>query len=203
MIYLYLIFNLFKRLIHQPITMSLLSSEKPNILVAYSDKDKYISNCDKFPWGRISTDFMFMKDIIKEDNIVLIMGRRTYEVSKMKSHKKIIVTKQKIDGELTVDSIDKAITVAKEMKRKILIFGGENIYREVLENYKYKLIATIFEQENMEGDRVFPIKEDKDKFTNIHRYVLERLENMEPKKWEYDGKFLENGKKFGFYIYEN
>ncbi|MES1222547.1 MAG: dihydrofolate reductase, partial [Bacteroidota bacterium] len=68
----------------------------------------------------------------------VIMGRKTFESlgKPLKGRKNIVITKQsdwKVDGVITVKSLDDALFVAKEMDfKEVMVIGGGEIYKLTL-----------------------------------------------------------------------
>lgn len=189
-----------------PIT---LSKDKLNIVVAYTSENRYIG-CEKdLPWKRkLKGDKQFMRKIIVpegESKILLIMGRVTYETCpKMKSVKvAVITTKELVDQEVAAfKTFDEAIAYGKENDFTIVVFGGENVYREALK-YNHRLFCTVINDSTLPGDRKFP--ECRTQIENIsgsvELYLLARGVN---KTWEIiNNEFSEDGFTYGFYCGES
>lgn len=134
-------------------------------------KNRVIGNQGKIPW-RISDDFTHFKNLTSGKT--LIMGRKTYESlpSPLNDRTVIVVSKSsglkvdKLDNRendtsekeefMFVDSIEKALEVAKKTKgsQEIFIGGGGEIYKQTI-NLVNKIYLTVIEAE-VEGDTFFP-----------------------------------------------
>ena len=181
-----------------------MSKTKPNIIVAFTDKNKIIANDKQFVWPKLDMDRQFLSYFLKENkDAILIMGRITWEVCKMTKRNKIIVTSQK-PNEKDIDeftefasSYEEAIKLAGN--NKIIIFGGQEIYRKALQG-SFKLFCTVIEeQDGMKGNVIFPIEnsvlENKIDITeDLFRKF--KKENVEFK----DGFIIEKNIKMSFYI---
>lgn len=183
-----------------------LSKNKLNILVAFTEKNKFISNGEKMPWKRLSVDFAFMKYIMNmEKDAVVILGRKTLEVAKYTNYNKIVLSRAEYkDTEKTkyVKSFAEALELAKG--KTIIIAGGQEIYREAL-THPYKLFFTLIEEkEETHGDRVFPIE---NKVILHKKDITENfLKVCDISKDKYsveEGSIIENGHKFKFFVTEN
>lgn len=192
-----------------------LSEKYLNIIVAFTMDGKYISYKDKFPWGHLKYDMLFLKLIMKLDkDIVLIGGRKTIEIGKFKGYQKIMLTSRKINHHpeiKTARSFDDAMKLVKN--KKCLIIGGENVYRAAL-NHPFKLFCSIIENPNLNGDVVFPITFDisNSNFYYLNFNLLKNITfdlslviNFNDSLLEDSCGFfiLENNFKYRFYLYNN
>ncbi|MDO5714516.1 MAG: dihydrofolate reductase [Tissierellia bacterium] len=192
-----------------------LSNELLNIIVAFSKENMYISYKNKFPWGRLKYDLLFLRYIMNLDSdVVLIGGRKTIEIGKFNGYKKIMLTSKKIDPHpeiQTAHSFTEAIKLAKN--KKCLIIGGENVYRHAL-NYPFQLFCTIIENSHLHGDVIFPATLLPN-HPNLYYLNPSLLKNItfdlslvlnfnNSLSIDSDGFFiLENGFKYRFYLYSS
>ncbi|KAL6122341.1 hypothetical protein NUSPORA_00643 [Nucleospora cyclopteri] len=143
----------------------MFDKNKFNIIVAFTDKNKYISKNNEFPWPRLLGDFKFIRFLIDmNQDAVFIMGRLTYEKTKTMKFNKIVLTNTNIEGVETAKSFDEAVSLSAD--RPKAIFGGEKVYEEALK-HNFKLFATIIKENELDGDRIFPLKTDVSKILNI------------------------------------
>lgn len=181
-----------------------LSSEKLNIIVAYTDKDRFMAYQNDLPWKRsLKGDLRFINLLIRsKPNIALILGRCTYEsLPKYKDIKIIVVTSSNLENVTTFDSFSKAVEYCSNNNLFKVIFGGVKIYEEAL-NYPHVAFCTVVEQKNLLGDRIAPnINLNFENITkNVEEYLLENNVN---KTWEYKKEsFQENGFIYNFYYGE-
>lgn len=185
-----------------------LSKEKINMVVAYTDKNRYIGYKNDLPWKRtLRADLRFINKLIRiESNTILVMGRKTFEsMPKIKDVDIAIITSQNIesDGAKSFKSVSDAIQYCRERDAFIVIFGGSDVYAEAMK-YDYKLFCTIVSEKDLIGDRRFP--DAKIQLENISDYVHEfLLSNGVEKTWNFcrDEKvFEENGFNYKFCVGE-
>lgn len=182
-----------------------LSDKLPTIIVAYTDKNRYIGKDNDILWGRkLKGDFNFMKMIIRTDpSILLIMGRNTYESIPIKPKiKSVVLSRNKNynpEGTIVKSSFDEALEYANDNGLKPVIFGGEAVYRDAL-RHKCKIFSTVVEENNMVGDTKYP--EDNAKLENITNKVHEfLLEESVIQTWKlFEDSFLENNLVYRFYV---
>lgn len=184
-----------------------LSRDKINIIVAYSANDRFISYNNDLPWKRsLRGDNKFLKTIIHPNDgtkILLIMGRITFEnMPLIKDVQIAVITshEESIVDALPFKSFESALHFGKSNNFTIIIFGGENIYREALE-HSHQIFCTIVQGE-FQGDRRFP--ECDTELTDVsHEVAKYLLVKGATKTWEFeDNSFLEGGFKYKFYFGE-
>lgn len=183
-----------------------LNRNKLNIIVAYTDKDKYIGYKGDLPWKRnLRGDMNFLKLLLKqESDSVLIMGRKTFESIPVKIHGNVIVITRNSDYKandvLVFTDFDKSIDYCREKKKICIIFGGTAIYKEAF-RYPCKIFHTVVNQGNLTGDTRFEIDDNlngKNITVEVNNYLLE---NNLKKTWELcDDHFIENEYKYAFYV---
>lgn len=185
-----------------------LSKEKINLVVAYTDRNRYIGYKNDLPWKRaLRADLRFINKLIRtEPNTILIVGRKTFEsMPKIKDVNVAIITSQNIESDeaKSFKSVGDAIRYCRERDAFIVIFGGSNIYAEAMK-YDYRLFCTIISEKDLIGDRMFP--ESKIQLENISDRVHEfLLSNGIERTWSFcrDKKtFEENGFSYKFCIGE-
>ena len=123
----------------------------------------------------------------------IIMGRKTYEsIGKpLPNRTTIIVTRNKEyfqEGCLTASSLEEAIEICKNEKT-ICIVGGEQIYRQALENNLVDSLEITLVHHEFDADAFFP-KIDKTIWEEISREDFKADE-----KNKYDYSFLKYQKK--------
>jgi len=106
---------------------------------------------------RISDDLKRFKNLTMGHPI--IMGRKTYEsIGKpLPGRTNIVITRNTdftAEGTIVVNSIEEAISKAKELDHEIFVMGGGEIYKQAFP-YVDKLYLTIVESD-MKGDVFFP-----------------------------------------------
>ena len=110
-----------------------------SLIVAVSE-NKVIGKDNDLVWN-LPTDMKFFKDTTK--NHFVIMGRRNYESIPSKfrplpNRTNVIVSRQEkleAEGCIVVDSIEKAIELAKVAKdQEPFIIGGGQIYKYAIDN---------------------------------------------------------------------
>ena len=183
-----------------------LSKNKLNILVAFTEKNKFISNGEKMPWKRLSVYFAFMKYIMNIDkDAVVILGRKTLEIAKYTNYNKIVLSRTEHEDTEKIKYVKSFAEALELVKGKtIIIAGGQQIYREAL-NYPYRLFFTLIEEkEDMHGDRIFPIDyKDILHKKDITENYLKVCDISTDKYSVEDDSIIENGHKFKLYVIEN
>jgi dihydrofolate reductase len=126
-------------------------------LIAALSENRSIGKDNKLLW-HIPEDLKRFRQITQGHPV--IMGRITFESIGRPLQKRlnIVITRdssKKYQGVLVVDSIEKAIFLAKEKdKGEIFVIGGGEIYKQAI-NYADKLYLTIVHI-NIKGDAFFP-----------------------------------------------
>lgn len=190
-----------------------LNKDKPNIIVAFTDKSRYIAFNNDLPWKRsLKGDMRFINILIRlNPNTAVIVGRKTYEtLPKMNGVNLYVVGSKEIHAEGI--QIFKTVTEAVEKARcngmYVVIFGGAKIYEEAMEKYDCEMFFTIVEEDNLQGDRIFPEYSANyysvnysSNLVNISKQVDEFLiQKNVPKTWlSQDDYFLESGFKYRFF----
>lgn len=183
-----------------------LSFENPNIIVAYTDKNRFIGNNGDLIWGRkLKGDFNFMKNIIRiKPNAALIMGRKTFESMPLIKNIKLIVLSRNSTysvpaGVVALDNFEEALKYCNSEKLYPIVFGGEKVYESALK-HKCKIFSTVVEENGMIGDSKYPI--DNADLKNITNEVNEYLiSNGVKQTWTLkDDSFIENNIVYRFYL---
>lgn len=181
-----------------------LSKDKVNIIVAFTDKNRYIAFNNDLPWKRsLRGDMRFINILIRlNPNTAVIVGRSTYEtLPKMNGISLYVVGSKEIckDGIESFRTVSEAVEKARNNGMYVVIFGGVGIYKEAMSKYDYEMFCTIVEEGDLQGDRIFP--EYSADLVNISRQVDEFLaERNVSKTWIFqDDHFLENGFKYRFF----
>jgi len=185
------------------------SKEHLNILVAFTDKNRYISYENELPWKMsLKGDMRFVNKFIRiEPNTILIVGRRTYEsIPKYKDVKVVVVSRKGMEDRSikSFKSFVEAVEYARMQNMFVIVFGGVEIYAEAMK-HKHRIFCTIVKEGELKGDRIFP--ELDTPLTNISRRVNDfLLENSVPKTWSFkqdENAFEENGFKYSFFYGES
>lgn len=186
-----------------------LSKERINLVVGYTDVNRYIAYRNDLPWKRaLRADLKFINKLIRiEPNTSLIMGRKTFEsMPKIRDVEVIVITSQSIesDGVKLFKSVDEAIQYCRKRNMFIVIFGGSRIYEEAMK-HTYRLFCTVVREGSLPGDRTFP--ESKVCLENISKHVhMFLLSNGVEKTWNLNGdedSFEENGFSYKFCMGES
>ena len=140
-----------------------------NIIVAVDEKNG-IGKDGKIPW-RNPEDLKFFKYMtIGDGNNALIMGRKTYEsIPKKLDRRKIVILSRTLEDEYEGNSVYSSLLSAlkrlgKENYENIYICGGEQLYKQVIEDYLY-LCDDIYVTKNLgdyDSDTFFPFDKIKD-----------------------------------------
>lgn len=184
-----------------------LDPSVPNIVVAHTDKNYFIGNKGSLPWGRsLKGDLQFINRLIRsKPNVALVMGRTTFlSMPRKKGITSIMLSRtattlsENTKGCLVFSTLEAAIEHCKANGLVIVIFGGENVYRDALK-MKCKIFSTIITEEGtgLRGDRIYVGRHDNMK--NITEGVAEFISDLEHDWILKDGKFYENGYEYAFY----
>lgn len=187
-----------------------LNSERLNIIVAFTDKNKFIAQDNELPWGRLASDFAFLRYMMNKGRMdgVLIMGRKTAEIAKFAGFEKIILTRQDKENSTGVSYVKTFDEAMKMPEGKIrIVLGGESVYKMALE-HTYSLFCTIVEEQEMVGNIRFSIDDNKTFESNRIDITSEIAESIaiDGMKWEFDEQnnvVRESGRTMKFYYYEN
>lgn len=162
-----------------------------SIIAAFGDSNRVIGNKGKIPW-HIPDDFKHFKDLTSGH--VIIMGRKTFESigKSLPNRINMVVTrdaKYTAEGCIVVDSMEKALEIAKQKEEKgeVFIIGGGEIYKQGLP-FTDRLYLTIIQGE-FEGDAFFPEFPEFSKVISVevkqdekYKYAFITLEREEKKK---------------------
>lgn len=188
-----------------------LSKSRLNIIVAYTDKNKFIGFDNDIPWKRsLRGDARFVNTLIRlERNAALVMGRRTYDsMPKKKNIHQIVLTSNasfQPENAVVLGDFEKAVKYCRENDFYCIVFGGSSVYEAALE-HKCRIFYTLVEEEELEGDVRYPGHDNiigkTSNITNKVERIL--LSKGVDKTWEFDGQsFKENGISYSFYFAEN
>ena len=123
-------------------------------LIAALDKNNLIGADNGMPW-HLPADFKHFKEITMGKPIV--MGRKTFESigRPLPGRQNIVISRKgfSADGIVTVDSIDAALQLVKDVD-EVMIVGGANIYGQLIDKAD-RLYLTHVDAE-CEGDAWFP-----------------------------------------------
>ncbi len=136
-----------------------------SLIVAVSE-NKVIGKDNDLVWN-LPTDMKFFKDTTK--NHFVIMGRRNFESIPSKfrplpNRTNVIVSRQEkleAEGCIVVDSIEKAIELAKVAKdQEPFIIGGGQIYKYAIDNQLIDRVYLTRVHTEIEGDTFFEDLDD-------------------------------------------
>lgn len=147
-----------------------------NIIVAYN-QNRVIGIKGNMPW-HLTQDMHRFKELTFGHSI--IMGRKTHESigRALSGRKNIIISRNKdyiplgpFDQPIfVVQSLERALEVAKSDGNDIFIIGGEEIYRESM-HLANRIYATLVKN-TMEGDTYFPEIPEIEKW-----HIVEEIKN--------------------------
>ncbi len=169
---------------------------KVSIIVAVSE-NRVIGKDNDLIWS-LPKDMKFFKDTTLGHHV--IMGRRNFEsiphkYSPLPKRTNIIITRKdhyKADGCLVVNSIERALQIAKENEdEEPFIIGGGQIYKIALEKKLVDKIYLTKVNHSFNGDTFFP------KLTSEWE-ERSRIDFFADEKHAYDYSFLTFEKKSNF-----
>ena len=131
-------------------------------LIVAHDPNRVIGSNNKMPWY-IPGDLAYFKE--KTMNKAMVMGRKTYESigRVLPGRMNIIVTRNpsyQVEGAEVVSTVDEAIALAKEYHEEVMVIGGEQIFRAVMDQADRLYITYI--KNAFEGDTFFPTYSEDD-----------------------------------------
>lgn len=187
-----------------------LSKDRLNIIVAYTDKNRYIGLENDLPWKRsLNGDMRFMNALIRlEPQAALIMGRRTFQsMPRKKGIAQIVLTHDAgfaPAGVVVLDDFEKAVEHCRANGHCAIVFGGRSVYAAALK-HRCRIFFTLVEEDSLRGDTCYPGHDGAAPPTNITEDVNNLLASSGVEKtWECDGeKFSENGHAYRFFVTEN
>lgn len=133
---------------------------KPKIsLIVALAENKVIGNKGQLPW-HIPEDMKRFRELTTGN--VVIMGRKTYDslpdkYRPLPNRVNIVITRNKNfpdKGIIICDSVNEALTEAKNYNKEIFIIGGAQIFEQSI-RYADKLYLTVIKGK-FEGDVFFP-----------------------------------------------
>ncbi|MCT4617043.1 MAG: dihydrofolate reductase [Candidatus Gracilibacteria bacterium] len=147
-------------------------------LIAAMTHDKVIGKNNSLPWD-IPEDLDFFRKTTA--GACVIMGRKTFESigHPLPNRKNIVLSRnknQKISGVEILNSKQKILNYLKNnnIKEKIFVIGGTEIYKLFLDNTDYIYLNLI--HHNYPGDTFFP--EFEDDFIEINREKGEEFDKI-------------------------
>lgn len=153
-------------------------------IAAFSRETGAIGRNNQLPWPKIATDFLFLKQLTTEKPTGLIMGRRTFQsIGRVLPGRTTLVLtssprERAVQGTgeaYFLSSLEEALLFCRTKGISPVVFGGEGVYRELLEKHPCTFYLTVIE-EPFEGDAFFPrelIEEEKMK--SITEEVYQRI----------------------------
>jgi dihydrofolate reductase len=158
-------------------------------LIAAISENNALGKENKLLW-HLPADLKRLKALTMGHN--LIMGRKTFESlgKPLPGRPHIIISKQKNyfpEGASVVDSIEKAIELAKEDNQPF-IFGGGEIYKLTLHLVQKIYITKV--HANFEGDTFFPeLSSDEWKLVDCQKFEPDDKNKFSYSYLEYDRIF--------------
>lgn len=136
-------------------------------IIAAVGQNRVIGNQGALPWD-LPTDLKFFRETTRYCPV--LMGRKTFESigHPLKDRTNVVITRQKsweAEGVITASSLPFAIGYVagmghpSELRSKIFVIGGEQIYKEALPFADELLITDV--DANPEGDAFFPMFDHK------------------------------------------
>ena len=123
-------------------------------LIAAMDNNRLIGKDNDLPW-HLPADLQHFKSVTM--NKPILMGRKTYDSigRPLPGRQNIVITRNdiKIEGVTVVNSIDEAISSAKDAE-EVMVIGGSSIYELVLPEVQRMYLS--FVEGEFEGDAWFP-----------------------------------------------
>ncbi|KAI5172581.1 dihydrofolate reductase [Nematocida sp. LUAm3] len=181
-------------------------------IAAFSRETSAIGINNHLPWPKITTDFLFIKQLTTEKPTGLIMGRKTFQsIGRVLPGRTTLVLssspKEKIvqgTGEAYfLSSLEEALSFCREKNISPVIFGGASLYRELLLKYPCTIYLTVIE-ESFPGDTFFPIDLiEKNKLKNITELVYNRVSNENSIYLSNSQSISEASLHFSFYSLEH
>ena len=170
-----------------------------NLIVAYDKKNNGIGKDNGIPW-RISEDLRHFKEITNES--VVIMGRKTWDslpdsYKPLPNRTNVVITRNTdfyrkvfMKNIIVLHSLDEAIECYVNNlneNKKVFIIGGEQLYKETLENHGDKVqriyttevysmpkdteYSAIFPVDLLEKFTMYEVSEVKHENDNYFRYI--------------------------------
>ena len=153
-------------------------------LIVAASENNVIGAKNDLPWN-LPDDMMFFKQ--KTIGSTVIMGKNNYlsipeKFRPLKNRTNIILTKNtlfKAPGCIITNSLEKALTLAKQEKKEIFIIGGGKVYEYAIKNNMIDIIYLTRVHANIKGDTLFPklnmdlwkiIEENYHKRDDRHKY---------------------------------
>jgi len=152
------------------------------IIITAMNKDRVIGKNGELPW-HYPEDMKHFKDTTT--GYPVVMGRKTYE-SLPKNYKplpnrtNIVLTRnpEKLELKENIEvakSIEDAWEIAEKIEKdKVFVIGGENVYKQTLENANQLIISRIPEEVE-DADAFFPAF-DKNNWSKLETRELSKIE---------------------------
>lgn len=181
-----------------------LDSTRLNIFTAHTRVGRVIGMRNEIPWKfSCKGDLKFLNMLTRKENTAVVMGRVTFESlgKPLVGRLNLVVTSRAgrvCENVVYFRTFKEAVEHCQTARLNIVVFGGENIYKEALQ-YEHKLFCTILDEE-FYGDRFFP--EYKGEVHDITEQVDGYLRANNVKvTWDLvNDKFYENGLHYKFYV---
>lgn len=150
------------------------------IIIAALNRKRVIGRSGRIPW-HISEDLKRLKKLTVGHT--LLMGRRTYESlqTPLPNRRHVVLTSRTIPGVETYATIPEALKALRDQE-KVFIFGGGEIFAEMLEQADEWLLTLVENDED--GDAFFPPYEHLvgKKFREVKREKREGFEFVDFEK---------------------
>jgi dihydrofolate reductase len=131
------------------------------VIVSAMAANRVIGAGDGMPWN-VPDEYRHFLELIRDDTV--LMGRRSWEIfgGDLTSAHNVVVSRSAgtIAGATVVDSLDRAIGVARGFGRTVWSAGGGRIYRQTVPLADE--MALSFIKGEFEGDTFFPEFDDAD-----------------------------------------
>ena len=129
-------------------------------LIVAHDPNRVIGKDNELPW-HLPEDLAYFKKMTMGK--AMVMGRKTYESigRPLPGRLSIVITRNpdyKAEGVVVVNNLEDGIEKAKEYAPEVMIIGGAEIFKLVMEVADRLYITLI--QDEFEGDTFFPAYED-------------------------------------------
>lgn len=127
------------------------------VMIAAVGKDNQIGKDNKLLWA-LKDDMKHFVDSTTGKTV--IMGRKTFEsmgCSPLKNRINIVITRQNIQVKDVniVDSVEKALSLAKTFEKDIYVIGGQEVYTHFMKYATHLSISHV--DSDKEADTFFPL----------------------------------------------
>ena len=143
-------------------------------LIVAHDTQKVIGKNNDLPW-HLPEDLAYFKKMTMGK--AMVMGRKTYESigRPLPGRLSIVITRNpnyKAEGVVVVNNIEAAIEKAKEYAPEVMVIGGAEIFKMVMDVADRLYITLI--QEEFAGDTFFPEYEEEWTLTSTSEEIISK-----------------------------